>query len=125
MASSNLSAFSRLKGLNDMNWEHWKTRMRALFTLAGLIKWLDGTIVQPVPVDKNKLTKEEIEAIQKHEEKEQETQALLQLAIGPPSKLAHTYGASRDVETTQQCQGIQGYTWSCKHIQSYVSNIRK
>ena len=97
MASSNISAFSKLEGLNDSNWEHWKTRTRALFTLAGLIKWLDGTAIQPTPVDHNKPTKEEKEAIQQHLDKEQETQALLQLAIGPPSKLAHTYGAQNAV----------------------------
>ena len=90
MTSNNLSAFLKLKGLNDAN---WKTRTRALFTLAGLIKWLDGTVTQPKPIDENKPTKEEIEAPKKYQEKEQETQALLQLVIGPPSKLAHTYGA--------------------------------
>src|SRR6202453_5133651 len=107
MASSNLSAFSKLEGLNDTNWEHWKTRTRALFTLAGLIKWLDGTKIQPTPVDENKPTKEEIEAIGKHEEKEQETQALLQLAIGPPSELAHTYGAQSAAEMWKQLSDVK------------------
>ena len=60
MTSTNPLAFLKLKGLNDMNWEHWKTRTRALFTLAGLIKWLDGMAIQPEPADENKPTKEEL-----------------------------------------------------------------
>ena len=114
MASSNLSMFPKIEGLNDSNWEHWKTQTRALFTLAGLIKWLDGTAIQIVPKDEDKPTKEEIEAIQQHDEKEQETQALLQLAIGPPSELAHTYGAStvsdmwKQLSNVKEPKGIHG-----------------
>ena len=114
MTSNNLSAFSKLEGLNNANWEHWKTRTRALFTLAGLIKWLDGMVTQPKPTDESKPTKEETEAIQQHQDKEQETQALLQLAIGPPSELAHMYGAQTTAEMWKQLsnvaepKGIQG-----------------
>ena len=107
MASSNLSAFLKLEGLNDSNWEHWKTRTRALFTLAGLIKWLDGTAIQTIPTDESKPTKEETDAIQKYEDKELETQALLQLAIGPPSELAHTYGASMAAEMWKQLSDVK------------------
>ena len=107
MTSNNLSAFSKLEGLNDANWEHWKTRTRALFTLAGLIKWLDGMVTQPKPTDESKPMKEETEAIQQHQDKEQETQALLQLAIGPPSELAHTYGAQTAAEMWKQLSNVK------------------
>ena len=58
--------------------------------------------------------KEEIEVIQQHDKKEQETQALLQLAIGPPSKLAHTYGALtasdmwKQLSDVKELKGIHG-----------------
>ena len=50
--------------------------------------------------------KEETEAIQQHQDKEQETQALLQLAIGPPSELAHTYGALTAAEMWKQLSDV-------------------
>ena len=61
----------------------------------------------PSPVDENKPTKEELEAIKKHQEKEQETQALLQLAIGPPSELAHMYGAQNAAEMWKQLSNVK------------------
>ena len=102
-----LSIFLKLAGLNNSNWEHWKTRTRALFTLAGLIKWFDGTITQPTPIDENKPKKEEMEAIEKHQEKEKETKALLQLAIGPPLELAHTYSANNAAEMWKQLSDVK------------------
>ena len=120
MASHNLSAFSKLEGLNDSNWEHWKMRTRALFTLAGLIKWIDGTAPHPSSVDKDKPTKEEIEKIEKYLEKEQETQALLQLAIGLPSELAHTYGAQNAAEMWRQLSDVK----EPKGIHSIVNAYR-
>ena len=71
------------------------------------VEQLDGTITQPTPIDENKPMKEETEAIEKHQEKEQETQALLQLAIRPPSELAHTYSANNAAEMWKQLSDVK------------------
>jgi hypothetical protein len=101
-ASSHLSAIAKLEGLKDSNWEEWKYKTRAMFQLAGLMKWLDGEAKEPKPKDPGNVLAAEQTVMDEFQEWEEETKALLVLAIHTPSELAHTYGAATAADMWNQ-----------------------
>ena len=61
-SGSAFSAFDKLQGIK--NHANWKTNMRTV--LLSLRQWgmVDGTIVRPVPLDKDNITPDEVAAIE-------------------------------------------------------------
>ena len=86
----------------DSNWEEWKYKTRAMFQLAGLMKWIDGKTKEPELKDPDKTTTVEQTAIDESQEQDEETKALLVLGIHTPSELVHTYGATTVADMWKQ-----------------------
>jgi hypothetical protein len=88
---STLTGFTRINQLKGDNWLPWKTRVMALFVIADLIKYIDGSY--PHPSDES--------LVKEWETWDLQTWSLLQLTVGD-EELIHLSGTQTAAEMWEQ-----------------------
>jgi hypothetical protein len=100
---STLTRFTRIDQLKGDNWLPWKTRVTALFAIADLIKYIDGSYLRP----------SDESLIKEWDTRDLQTRSLLQLTVGD-EELIHLSGTQtvaemwKQLRNTKEPKGIFG-----------------
>lgn len=106
MSDTTPSSLFRIELLQEHNWAPWKRRVTAILRERALLKYAEGTEPRPVPADKNAVTAEEAEKIQKWEEGDGRAQTQIELTLSD-TQMIHIAGAKTAAEMWKQLKLVK------------------